>query len=684
MLPNGYEYADMVYRRVVGSSSPYFDLGIVSSSDIDISILFDCEGQQTSDVFGARNSNSNSSAGQLNLYYGGYEAASYLGYASARTNIGTSPFQDLTVSLQKESNEFTINCGNRNLIEVTGATTVFTGSRNMFLFALNNAGTPRFGNVGYMSFACVRVFSNGSLTHEFLPVYDYVNNEQCLYDSVTDTIIQKSGSGDWVTSGTTHSLLTLESDVGGYAYIQTKTEMEVTKLYCNTEDAFDVGEPDYYKLWYRTKVVAYENNGYTFLGWEKDGQIVSTEREELVAISEDTVLRARFVKNAEGQKNKSYLMCFNYGTVASQSNIENAITYVPVVRADIKVDGVDKTTSTIEVENVPSTVLVNSIVVLKNPKGKTMYIGIIETIAETTLTCREALGLFDADYLFGVTRNSNVTLMKSLSDYMISFENGYPSYRNASAEINASIIRKMLNVGTTYSSTDVSLDKNLNMNITAPVISEIEVKNLEDHLLEAFDNFGIYIEPRLIAEEYALLRFYVRNPKVQKPLVISNNSEAITNVSIDVQEMENTSLVVYDSTGATFRGIYSVKEDGTITDYNYPPTDESSFIAYTSCKPKIVTTDDKIKIVVEQYLSNAQYNHKITFDLDLDNSLYSMDALNIGRRVEFYYGDKLYKSIITGYEWSLPKDEERHHSVKVTLGKVRTKLTSKLNLRKKK
>ncbi len=93
-------------------------------------------------------------------------------------------------------------------------------------------------------------------------------------------------------------------------------------------------------------------------------------------------------------------------------------------------------------------------------------------------------------------------------------------------------------------------------------------------------------------------------------------------------------------------------------------------------------TDDNIKTVVEQYLSNAKYNHKITFNLDLDSDLYSLDALNIGRRVTFYYKNKIYNSIVTGLEWELPTNMEDPHTVKVILGKVRNKLTTKLNLGK--
>lgn len=684
-LPSGYEYADLLYRSSALTSSPYFDLGVVTSNTLNMDMLFCCTGAQANAyVFGARETNSTSSAKQLNLLYVG-SSTSYLGYAGARLSLGTDMFADYAKVLQKEENIFTLNNQNESVHELTGATTVFTGTKNMFLFAMNNAGSPMQGsaiNYGEMSFACIRMFSEGNMIHEFLPVYDYVNNKQCIYDTVNDSIIHESGSGDWTwipPENISHHLLSIESDDGGYAYISTKTGSDVTRLYCHKVQTFNLNADE----WEGTEVTAYEKNGYVFIGWEKDGSIISTERSIRIGIAADTVLKARFAKKPKDDpKNRNYLLCYKYG-IDSRTSMDSFLAYTPIVNASIHVDGMSKTTSTIEVEEVPDGVMTNSIVGIRNPRGKITYIGIIKSIEDNTLTCREPLSIFDADFLFGSTKTSTKSLMKSLSDYMGSFCLGYPSYKNVDAEKNSSIERLTINVARSIDG-KLSIEKNANMNITAPVIDDTNVSNLEDHLLKAFDEFGVYIKPYFYKSGGAVVWLVneVTNPKIQSPLVLSNNSEGITDISVDVQEMENTSLVVYNSTGATFRGIYSVKTDGTITNYNYPPTDAESFIAYNTCKPKIIMSDDKIKTVVEQYLSSAQYNHKITFNLDLNSDLYSLDALNIGRRVEFYYKNKVYNSIVTGLEWELPENTEDPSMVKVTLGKVRNKLTTKINLGK--
>lgn len=691
-LPSGYEYANAVYRGGgLITESPYFDLGVVASSDIDIGVLFYVYGGDARmNLFGARETNSNSSAKQLNLFFGG-STASYLGYAGSRTSLGTTIYKDdAETSLQKDENVFTLNVGNQDIHEITGATTTFEGTRNMYLFSMNNAGTSNPGtavNYGVLFFAQFVVDSNSERIHNFIPVYDVANNEQCLYDTVTDTIIQKSGSGGWIADSdlyNTHYLLTLESSEGGYAYANTRYGLETSKLYLSRHTSFVIDQKlTYYQDWYGTNITAYEKNGYSFVGWEKDGQIVSTRKSTVVMISEATTLKAVFTKNDDDDpKNACQLMCFKYGETSDATLREpyKYLTFASVITASIKVDGMSKTTSTIEVKEIPDGVQTDCPVILRNPKGKMLYFGVIKSIVDKTLTCREPLSLFDSEFMFGSTKTSTLSVMNSMMNYMVLYGNGYPSYKNNAAELNSSIERKMQPI---FAGLDqrLTLEKNANINITAPVIDSANVSNLEDYLLKNFDDFGIYVEPSYgTTEKWIYLE--VTNPKVQSPLVMSDNNEAITDIEVDIQEMENTSLVVYNSAGSTFRGIYSAKEDGTITAYNYPPTDEESFIAYNSCKPKVVMTDDKIKTVVEQYLSNAKYNHKITFNLDLDSDLYSLDALNIGRRVEFYYKNKVYQSIVTGLEWNLPTNIEDPHSVKVTLGKVRNKLTTKINLGK--
>lgn len=679
MLPSGYEYAYGLYRDAASSTSPYFDLGIVPTNTMGFDIQFNIAGDYKSYVFGSRNTNSTSSAGQLNFYYGGQTGTTYLGFAGARISLGSDPFPSSRATvLQKRGNEFVINHGNRNLYEKTGATSTFTGTRSMYLFAMNNAGSPSFGtDAGLLSIYCVRVYENNAMTHEFIPAFDIANNEQCVFDSVTENIITKSGSGDWVYGGDdTHRLLKVEHTEGGGAYIESRSNLHLKQIYARNVRSFTI---DNIETVGRVKIVASAESGYSFAGWEKDGVIVSTDRVAYVAINDNITLTARFAKNtSEDAHNRCQLMYLNYGVV--QNDKLSVLSFVPVISSDIKVDGISKTNSTIVCKSVPSNLVANTVVMLRNPKGKIIYYGVVKAINDNILTCREPISMFDTDFLFGTTSSTTKTIMYAMYEYMYNFVRGYPTYQQVFERLNPSVMR-MGERTDVLENTTTSIDMNLNLNITQPVIDSISIGNLEDFLLNCFNEFGAYVTHRFDPTKYNL-NYVVTNPKLESALVLSDNSEAITNVEIDVQDMETTVLTVYNSTGSTFRGQYSVKLNGTITDYTYLHQQNNSYIGYYSCKPKIIMSDDKLNVLVEQYLSNAKYNHQIKFVLDLNSSLYSLDDFNIGRRVNFYYKDKMYESIITGTEFAIAQNEEEPSAIKIILGKVRNKLTTKINLGK--
>ena len=48
----------------------------------------------------------------------------------------------------------------------------------------------------------------------------------------------------------------------------------------------------------------------------------------------------------------------------------------------------------------------------------------------------------------------------------------------------------------------------------------------------------------------------------------------------------------------------------------------------------------------------------------------------------FYVGNQLYKSVVTAVSFDILENKENIANAKVTLGNVRTSLTSKLNIKK--
>lgn len=661
-LPSGYKYLSAL------ALTTYLNTGVNPSDDLEIDFLFSGDATMTGGyLFGARNSNSNTSAGQYNLYYtsGG---TSYFGYRSARVNLGSFTIDGglqgyVPTHFYGLNNSMQWNTGN-NLITNQGATGTFTGTRTMYLGGLNNAGSVS-NALNY----CVHALSikqGGTLVRNYIPcVY---SNAVGLYDTVNGTFTALS------TSRTPYAyLVTINDNTGGTGFAKT-WDGELTKeIYCG-------GSGFYVKGYSYATLVASAEDGYEFQNWtDGNGNVVSEKAEFSYKPTTASTLTPNFRKIANIDLNMNYqLKVYEYGTLSIRHET------VAVRSASVKTDALQKTSSTFELESVPSTLIKNSIVSLHSPKGKQLYIGVVNAIEGNTITCREAMSIYDREYVFSQSAmpsgNALVYSLESLmqradySNFVVSgldnllhrrFTNTMP-LQSDNTSLNAK--HKQL----------LSPDHANNPNFTIPALDQTETKNLEDYLFEMFNDYGIYIDVAESDTDKSRIEFYPFYYKLGENLTISNNYEDVTDVEVVVEDQEANVLVLYNSTGATQRGIYASRTDGSTEEVVSPYT---NYLAYTDYKSKVVMSDDNVIDVINQNLSNAHLNHKITFNVAL-GGLYRAEDFYIGRPIQFYVGDKLYQSVITSVAFDIAENQERIIGAKITIGKVRTNLTSKLNLGK--
>lgn len=666
MLPSKYIVANSLY-----ANNYYFDTGVYPSSNMDITALFYLSGNLNGWVFGARNTNSNTSAGQLN-FFANEANTSYIGYASARLAMGSGDsFTYGRASLTKNGTTFNVLNANVFMYELNGAATTFTGTRTMYLMALNNAGTPTYGTLQTFQFLGFRISEGGVVTHEYVPVYNTDTSEFGLYDIPTDTFIQKSGTGTILTMW--H--LTVQSDEGGSAFVTNEVVGNVTEQYYSS----GLGEKNAY-----LKAVA--RKGYTFLNWTVNDVVVSTDEETTYSLSGDTVVVAHFRKNTE--KADGDHRFFALGLEYGESNGRDSDFYAMVRKMSVKVDALARTTSTIELDTVPTTFKPNMPIFVFSPKGKIVYYGTIIAVNDTTLTCREPSAILDQDFLFFPTTNiegDDLTKQHILygTRRIVGFLlRGRSDDGSITSLEDAALLRKTAKYGV-IESDKIYYDPEKNMYLTTPLLVQKELGNLEDYVLGLFNNFGIYFKPsmRIDNDNTRRMRLTIENPKAYDELRIGDNAEAITNVSIDIEEIDTTILRILNSSGTSQVGLYGVKTDGSIAQITTASIG-NDFIAKNNYKLKIVQSGDKVSTLVAENLSKAFYNHKISFDVDITSELFGFDDFQIGRRVMFYYENKVYQSQITGVDFDVAENQEQIVKLTVTLGNVRNKLTTKLNMGK--
>lgn len=661
-LPSDYISLTALSR---GSGSAYIDLGIQTSSSQSVVLSY---GYNNYDnvagyIFGARNTNSNSSAGQLNFYAGKTGTASYVGFASARISKTISTGVRFHISSKK--NVFDEVVDNIYYYQYVGATASFSGTQNIYLFGMNNAGTLTAvsGNIALYGF---RLYNNDTLVRNMIPVRKVSTDTNGMYD-LTNDVFYGSANGDSFSKSFDY-LIEVESTDGGQGFIKADGLGYVKKQYIvyaqNTS-------------YFQTPVhlVAKPDVGYNFSHWEINGTFLSNEPEYEYQPTSSETIKAVFIPSTIKQNNPYHATVFAYGIgTGSGSDTYKSASHLVVLSGDITEDLLQRSTSTFVCKEIPDTVQINTPIFLYNPKGRIIYYGTVKAIENNSLICREPISIYDDDHLqTSALYNSAYSILYGVYQYLGAFatESGFSH-------------KKLNDFYRLLPAESMPIDPDMVPTSAMPLIAQASVVNAEDRLLNAYSELNVILKYDFY-EYNSTKAFMSITPTMNQyeKLTLSDGLEAIKDISVTVQEAEATDLVIYNSSGSTLRGEALMGYDGTISVFETGATIQplSSFIANTVCKQKAVMSDDNLKTVALQNLNGSAYSHKITFSL-IKNDLLRFEDLHLGQRVDFYYKDKLYESVITAWKYSFTNDEVE--KVDITMGNVRTTLTAILNKKSKK
>lgn len=647
MLPSGYIPCNEMFS--------YFDSGVLSASDLEIDALFYSQAIQSGYLFGARNSNSNNSNGQLNFLFG---ATSYFGCNSARVTIANLQGMGRYIHMYVLANHFEL-ANESQIWSVTGNANSFTGTRNMYINNINNAGTVG-ASVGARILG-FRIKKAGTLVKDYVPAYRESDGTFGLYDLVDDQFVSPLA-----TVQQSFVKQEIAQSQNGRGFFRTQHGELVTEIYKYADTTSTV------------KCVAIPNDGYRFEKWVDANDVAVSDRQELeINYTTANTLRPVFTPSVISVDED---FCLNYHLAVYKPYYSDDVAYLNVVNASVSEDALQRSTSMITVEDVPSTVEESNIAILYDPKGTIVYQGVIQSIKDNQISCREMLSLFDRDYIFSTSTFTNTNYNVLYGAYYLltrgqigrDFSTNDPALSNFFS-------------GFIYSSSDYtyrpSLYEEQNSTVIVPSITDTETANLEDYLLN-LANFGIFFgKPngeRLNRQDYIIkvVPYYFR---INDALSISDNLENISNIEVTQETQEDNVLVVFNSLGSTLRGMYGVMSDGTVGQYDLTGADISQYIGATKYYGKVILSDDNMNTILAENLSSASLNHKVTFDVQF-NRMVTFDMLQIGTPVNFYVGNRLYRSVITAISYDIVANMEDVVNAKITLGNVRTNLTSKLNM----
>lgn len=299
-----------------------------------------------------------------------------------------------------------------------------------------------------------------------------------------------------------------------------------------------------------------------------------------------------------------------------------------------------------EIANIKS----GDILGLVDPYGTILYEGVVESFTANTIQCKELLSIFSDEWLWN---DPAITTIEGKIQNII--ENDYVNSSD-------SLVAQKFPFNVSTSSATIGTFEAQDVNYTV---------NFETFLNSLYDQYGVIVD--------IYVPFEAGTPTIDihtatsVSIKVGNNMWAVQNLTPLTEVVQLNKLSIYDTTG-TLRGNYYCTVNGITTNDADP-------LRLPVVKTKFIFDDDTpLADLVAENLQQEIYNHKITFDLLLDNNLYEFTEWELGQTLNIWFNSDYYSSIFTAYSVEMQGTDVAF--VSVTCGKVRNTLTEKLNGRK--
>lgn len=325
-----------------------------------------------------------------------------------------------------------------------------------------------------------------------------------------------------------------------------------------------------------------------------------------------------------------------------------AVANTTCLSFNFKKDLLTSATSSFVVLDEISNIKSGDVLGLVDPYGTILYEGIVESFTDTSIQCKEMLSMFADQWLWHDPNYSTIEeKLKSIIE---------DDFVNSSD----SLIARKFPFTVTASSMTTGTFETQNANY---------VVSLESFINSLYDQYGVIVDINV--------PFNAGTPTIDIHVATSvsfkvgNNMWAVQNLTPLTEVVQLNKLSVY-STAGTLRGNYYCTVNG-ITSNDADP------LRMPVVKTKYIFDDETpLADLVAENLQQEVYNHKITFDLLLNNELYEFTEWELGQPLDIWFNTDYYSSIFTGYAVNMQLGSDVAF-VSVTCGKVRNTLTEKLN-----
>lgn len=457
-----------------------------------------------------------------------------------------------------------------------------------------------------------------------------------------DERIELSLSSEQTESTDNPLVLTLTNDINITAYftvnvihISAKANIAKGSVYVSNNDEYDT---------LTATICARPVAGYRFVKWS-DG---SEDNPRIVSINQSISIVAEYTKIAEDDTVYQY-RCFVKDQLYMR-DIPKA--FMTVLSFTVRNDLVSKSNSEFNVLKLASNVNNGDVIVVYDPKGTTIYQGVINSIEGLTIRTSQMQSFYKGAWIYN-TRNQTY-LESEIKNLLQDYSQG-EIY--GSTYIDPLVAQRLGGIAIqSVNATQLKLP------------TKEETIDMEDFIYSLYEIYGIVFEFQInfSGENYLT----IKKPTYQG-IKISDNNNAISNIST-ITEIEEANRVIIFNNENVYRTTYIVKTDNTVVE------EPASIVnRFNITNTEIVNSDDEIDTIIANSLPTTMYNHKISFNLRLKNFIYDFNDFVLSMPIYVWLGENYYDSVLTGWEFS-KENNEKVYSVDMICGKVRTSLTKKL------
>lgn len=395
---------------------------------------------------------------------------------------------------------------------------------------------------------------------------------------------------------------------------------------------------------------------YNFVRWQ-DGE---TDNPRQITVTSNVTIVAEYQRVSDTNGIYQY-RCF----IKDQLDLTAyPKAFLRVDTFDIRTDLLTNATSSITTMEMLSDVDEGDVVVLYDPKGQTLYTGVINSIEDRTIDCSQMQSFYKGNWIYNTAPSSY--LEQEVASLLQDYADGK---MRGSSYIDSLVAQRLGGITIDYTgSTVVNLPSTYEENSDS---EEWETIDFEEFIYSLYQKYQIIFdfEINVAGPNYV----HIKKPNFEK-MKVGNNMFAISNMTPITEVEETNRLIIYGS-DKTYRSTYVATKNGIV---EQPSTTANRF---NITNTEIVFSDDPVADLVAANLPQTMYNHKLEFTLMVKNFIYEFGDFNLGGELDVYYGDEYYNSVLTGYEMQKASNKNITE-VDFVCGIVRTKLTQLLSLGK--